>query len=169
MLSTTSSILDTNADNHAEQSRYPLPSSTYLCNSCQISFQNGQEQRIHMKEPWQYVEIDTTTVQTSRIDIRTASTTSSGALRHYRRFPPMHSTNRSGKRLKSARHLPTREAAAAAVATRRSRTTRVSKAHRPSNVCSATWHLPATTPASPQTSSTCVQPTGCSSQTRRWW
>ncbi|KAF2703270.1 hypothetical protein K504DRAFT_474113 [Pleomassaria siparia CBS 279.74] len=27
--------------------------TNYSCNSCRISFQNGQHQRIHMKEPWQ--------------------------------------------------------------------------------------------------------------------
>ena len=47
---------DNNDGNHAEQSLpTPLTSTTYSCTSCQISFQNGQEQRIHMKEPWQYV------------------------------------------------------------------------------------------------------------------
>ena len=162
MLSATSSNLGTNADKRAEQYPSLLPSTTYLCTSCQISFQNGQEQRIHMKEPWQYVEIDTTMVYISRIDIRTAYTTSSGALHHYRRSPSMHSTYRSRKRLTSARHLP-------AAATRRSRTTRASKAHRPSNDCSAAGASQATTPASQRTSSTCVQPTGCPSQTRRWW
>ena len=62
MFSATSSNLGTNADNYAGQSPSPLPSTSYLCTSCQISFQNGQEQRIHMKEPWQYVEIDTSMV-----------------------------------------------------------------------------------------------------------
>ncbi|KAJ9634507.1 hypothetical protein H2199_008964 [Coniosporium tulheliwenetii] len=57
MLSATSSNLGTNADNYPEQSPSPLPSTTYLCTSCQISFQNGQEQRIHMKEPWHVYNI----------------------------------------------------------------------------------------------------------------
>ncbi|KAH8727243.1 C2H2 type zinc-finger-domain-containing protein [Phaeosphaeriaceae sp. PMI808] len=52
MLSTTSSDLGTNTNKHAEQSPSPLPSRNYLCTSCQISFPNGQEQRIHMKEQW---------------------------------------------------------------------------------------------------------------------
>ncbi|KAF2094757.1 hypothetical protein NA57DRAFT_45665 [Rhizodiscina lignyota] len=51
MLSATSSNLD------AEQSPFPLPSTTYLCTTCHISFQNGQEQRIHMKEPWHVYNI----------------------------------------------------------------------------------------------------------------
>ncbi|KAK6514661.1 hypothetical protein TWF281_004859 [Arthrobotrys megalospora] len=32
-------------------------STSYLCNSCQISFKTGQEQRIHMKEPWHVYNI----------------------------------------------------------------------------------------------------------------
>jgi pre-60S factor REI1 len=32
-----------------------LPSANYSCVSCKISFQTSQEQRAHMKEPWQYV------------------------------------------------------------------------------------------------------------------
>ncbi|KAF2794393.1 hypothetical protein K505DRAFT_374655 [Melanomma pulvis-pyrius CBS 109.77] len=57
MLSTTSSKLGTDADDHTEQSPSLLPSTTYLCTSCKISFQNGQEQRIHMKEPWHVYNI----------------------------------------------------------------------------------------------------------------
>lgn len=56
MLSATSSTFGTNANNHTEQSPSPLLSTTYSCTSCQISFQDGQEQRIHMKTPWQYVK-----------------------------------------------------------------------------------------------------------------
>ncbi|RDW63365.1 hypothetical protein BP6252_10910 [Coleophoma cylindrospora] len=59
MLGTTDNQ-GTTADNqnHAEQSPAPLPSTTYSCTSCQISFQDGPEQRVHMKTPWQYVEIN---------------------------------------------------------------------------------------------------------------
>jgi pre-60S factor REI1 len=46
--------MDTNTENNAGANY--LPSTNYSCVSCQISFQTGQEQRAHMKEPWQYVE-----------------------------------------------------------------------------------------------------------------
>lgn len=59
MLSATTSGLGDNAD-HVEPSPSPVPfktSTTYSCAACHISFQNGQDQRTHMKEPWQYVDV----------------------------------------------------------------------------------------------------------------
>ncbi|RDW57324.1 hypothetical protein BP5796_12774 [Coleophoma crateriformis] len=47
----------TDNHNHAEQSPAPLPSTTYSCTSCQISFQDGPEQRVHMKAPWHVYNI----------------------------------------------------------------------------------------------------------------
>ncbi|KAH7115246.1 C2H2 type zinc-finger-domain-containing protein [Dendryphion nanum] len=58
MLGTTSANLVTNTDDHANQSPSPIKTSTnFLCTSCQISFQDGQEQRIHMKESWHVCNI----------------------------------------------------------------------------------------------------------------
>ncbi|ORX96759.1 C2H2 type zinc-finger-domain-containing protein [Clohesyomyces aquaticus] len=44
--------MDTSANDQAEPSPPPRPPTNYLCTSCQICFQNGQDQRIHMKEAW---------------------------------------------------------------------------------------------------------------------
>lgn len=38
------------------QSGNSSQSTTFFCTTCQIAFQNGQEQRVHMKDPWQYVK-----------------------------------------------------------------------------------------------------------------
>ena len=57
MLSATSSNLGTNTDSQAEQSPSTPTSTNYLCTSCHISFQDGQGQRIHMKEPWHVYNI----------------------------------------------------------------------------------------------------------------
>ncbi|KAF3902090.1 hypothetical protein ABW21_db0201865 [Orbilia brochopaga] len=58
MADTTSANLGAGTDNQAAQTPSPqLVSTNYLCTSCQISFQNGQEQRIHMKEPWHVYNI----------------------------------------------------------------------------------------------------------------
>ncbi|KAJ9607494.1 hypothetical protein H2200_007572 [Cladophialophora chaetospira] len=53
----SSSEVGTNVDIPTEQPRSPLPSTSYSCTSCQIAFQNGQEQRVHMKQPWHVFNI----------------------------------------------------------------------------------------------------------------
>ncbi|KAK6513169.1 hypothetical protein TWF506_009334 [Arthrobotrys conoides] len=53
---TTATNLGATADTTTE-SHSTLPSTNYLCTSCQISFGDSQEQRIHMKEPWHVYNI----------------------------------------------------------------------------------------------------------------
>ncbi|KAK6359903.1 hypothetical protein TWF696_001030 [Orbilia brochopaga] len=57
MTSTATTNLGAGADNQVEQTPLPHLSTNYLCTSCQISFENGQEQRTHMKEPWHVYNI----------------------------------------------------------------------------------------------------------------
>ncbi|KAF2157596.1 hypothetical protein K461DRAFT_273791 [Myriangium duriaei CBS 260.36] len=52
MLGATTTTLGGDNNDHAEQSSSTLPPTSYLCTPCQISFENRQDQRIHMKEPW---------------------------------------------------------------------------------------------------------------------
>ncbi|EGX43866.1 hypothetical protein AOL_s00210g313 [Orbilia oligospora ATCC 24927] len=52
----TATNLDATADTNTE-SLPAVPSTNYLCTSCQISFGTSQEQRTHMKEPWHVYNI----------------------------------------------------------------------------------------------------------------
>lgn len=43
------------SNDDALQSPNPGQRQSWACNSCHISFDTGQAQREHMKDPWQYV------------------------------------------------------------------------------------------------------------------
>ncbi|KAK6507954.1 hypothetical protein TWF481_006374 [Arthrobotrys musiformis] len=47
----------TGADAPESPSNYIAPSKNYICSTCQITFKNGPEQRVHMKEPWHVYNI----------------------------------------------------------------------------------------------------------------
>ncbi|KIW05766.1 uncharacterized protein PV09_03622 [Verruconis gallopava] len=57
MPDTTGNELSIDVDNGSKHSLPRAPSTAYLCNSCQTSFRDGQEQRAHMKEPWHLYNI----------------------------------------------------------------------------------------------------------------
>lgn len=71
--------IGTNTNDHAEQSPIPQISTRHLCTSCQLTFADASEQRIHMKEPWQYVEANIPLFIVQRLTLNTACTISSGA------------------------------------------------------------------------------------------
>lgn len=51
---TTATSLATATNNNEQQGSSNLvPSSNYSCNTCHVSFKDGQQQRIHMKEALQ--------------------------------------------------------------------------------------------------------------------
>jgi hypothetical protein len=162
MLSATSSNMNSNAGSSAEEVPSLRPSTTYLCISCQVSFPDGQQQRIHMKEPWQYVWIASTVVKMTRVDTQTVYTTSSGALPHYRQYPAIYSIRKSGRYQSS----PNRLSAIVATTRKRRQTMEPKKAHRHSNAYSALSASQATPSAWKETSSTCIPSTPCLSPTR---
>ena len=145
--------LNANADGHAEQSPFPTPSNRYSCTLCHVSFCNNQEQRVHMKEPWQYVEYQffLFTNMILRIDISSAYTTSKGGLPPYPQSPSMHSKAISRSRMTSTSHL-------SAPLTRKVPTTLgTNTPHHPSTASSAPQISQTPTPVSPRMSNTCTQ------------
>ncbi|KAF2397559.1 hypothetical protein EJ06DRAFT_515055 [Trichodelitschia bisporula] len=57
MSDATTTNTGTNGDNLAQPLSPRVVSTSYMCTSCHISFENSQEQRIHMKSPWHVANI----------------------------------------------------------------------------------------------------------------
>lgn len=170
MVTGTTTSLNGNDNTNSEHNVPLLPSTKYSCTSCQVTFHDGQQQRAHMKDPWQYV-LGATACFCSATNITTACATSNDALNLFLLSRSRFSKQpHSRKRPQWAGVLQIPTIGKLNLTTPAKRTSQMKGPNSRfllSRVFSATTRLPVMTQASPPIWNTWLPSTDCSSKTRR--